>query len=130
MQEEAERRSADAKAMRAKGMSQRAIGEATGVSQTQVVADLRDAGEQGCSPGTPPVIQGRDGKLYPSPEAQEERVEKAKELSDQGLTQREIAEELGVNQSLVNPALRRIPVPPRGEGRPVPLAPRRKGPDP
>jgi hypothetical protein len=50
---------------RQQGKSTRAIAGEEGISQSQVVADLKEAGEQGCSPepvaGT---VVGKDGKQY------------------------------------------------------------------
>lgn len=50
--------------LRQQGKSTREIAEAVGVSQTQVVADLNQGGEQGCSP--PDRIIGQDNKSYPA----------------------------------------------------------------
>ena len=80
----------------------RAIAEKVGDSQTQVVLDLQsegDAGEQDCSPASPAFTKGRDGKTYASPEAKAERREQIAELHDQGMSQREIAAEVGIGLS-------------------------------
>lgn len=51
-------------AARAEGKSTRTIAKEVGVSQSQVISDLREAsGEQGCSPA-PPRVVGTDGKRY------------------------------------------------------------------
>jgi hypothetical protein len=48
---------------RQEGMSTRQIGEAEGISQTQVQKDLKEAGEHGCSPVPPDgKVTGRDGR--------------------------------------------------------------------
>jgi hypothetical protein len=46
------------------GKSTRQIAEDRGISQTQVRLDLKEAGEQSCSPDS--KVTGRDGKTYPA----------------------------------------------------------------
>jgi hypothetical protein len=53
-------------AARAGGKSTRQIADAEGVSQSQVVADLKTATEQGCSVETPEKVVGKDGKSRPA----------------------------------------------------------------
>lgn len=71
----AEERRQRVAAAHASGMSQRAIAEQEGISQTQIRRDLEGSGEPGGAPE--PVndtVQGRDGKLYPANKETESNI--------------------------------------------------------
>lgn len=69
LQEDRKERIARVVAARTEGMSTREIAEQVGVSQPQVIADLRAAGDKGLSPAIPERVKGRDGKTYEASKA-------------------------------------------------------------
>ena len=95
-------------AEREKGMSQRAIAEKLGMSQSTVQRHTPEdqptnAGDSCESPASSaPLSHGLDGKTYASPEVIEERREQVVSLSEQGLTHREIAEIVGVEGAVAD----------------------------
>jgi N6-adenosine-specific RNA methylase IME4/transposase len=91
------------RAMRADGMSQRQIAQAVGVSQKTVSNALTCSGDEFSSPDQ---VIGADGKSYPAERnLVEQRNEIIRAMRADGMSQRQIAQAVGVSQKTVSNVL-------------------------
>ena len=122
--EERRQRESEAVALANQGMNQREIAAQTGMSQASVSRVLQqstDASDSIESLASPASTQGSNGKTYLPPAALEERREKVADLAAEGMTQREIAKEVGIDQSQVARDLKAVAAKASGERSPTVL---------
>lgn len=117
-----ERLEAEACAMVRQGGSLREVAEQTGLSKSQVHRLVTDPDVATVPVGTvaTPQTTGANGKTYLPPEALEERRGQVAELREQGMSQREIAKEVGIDVSQVNRDLKAVEA--RAKPAPVRIA--------